>query len=108
MLSSKMLNISEKTDLELSLMTFPQSGMCANGIVLPQIPLDFPIKGNDCSLFPTPVASDNMNILGNPGPNMQHRSLVKGKLSEFFMAEWSMVQEHWVIEVSSLIRGMNR
>jgi len=60
----KTSSILEKTDLELSLETFPVSGILSNGQFLPQKPLVILTRGNDCSLFPTPVASDSMNILG--------------------------------------------
>lgn len=65
MLSEKMLDSLEKTDLELSSMILPESGMMQNGTLLP-LPESVisRTRGNDCSLLPTPVASDAMNILG--------------------------------------------
>lgn len=60
----KMSKDSERMDSELSSMIFQRSGMMLNGTVLQLIPLVSLIRGTDCSLLPTIVSSDNMNVLG--------------------------------------------
>src|SRR5437868_2612372 len=62
--SLKTWNILEKTGSQLSSMTLPESGMMLSGFVLQRTPLVCHIRGNDCSLFPTPVASDSISVLG--------------------------------------------
>src|SRR5690606_38151133 len=60
----RMSNISQRTDLELSLMTLPSSAMIVNGILLKLPMLASPIEEKGSSLLPTVVSSDCMNVLG--------------------------------------------